>query len=141
MVKLIYIILKVWLSYLLQTSIALFLFLILNTLNSWSRIFVWPLIVLARKIFVPRRPSAWTRATILKDRLARTNLNAATITTLVEFQEVQTYFVIAIQIATLATSRIEGRASSGSDSFAEVFLNAQTAQALAVNSILPVILT
>lgn len=129
------------LSYLLQTSIALFLFLILKTLNSWSRLASWPLIVLARKIFVPRRPSAWTRATMLQNRLAQTRLNAATITSLVEFQEVQAFFVIAIQIATLATSQIEGRSSSGSSSFAEVLLNAQMVQSLAVNSILPVVLT
>lgn len=129
------------LSYLLQTSIALFLFLILKTLNSWSRIASWPLIALIGRIFVPRRPSAWARATILQNRLAQTRLNAATITSLVEFQEVQVFFVIAIQIATLATSQIEGRSSSGSDSFAEVLLNAQMVQSLAVNSILPVVLT
>lgn len=128
------------LSYLLQTSIALFLFLILKALNSWSRIASWPLIALIRQIFVPRRPSAWARATILQNRLAQTRLNAATITSLVEFQEVQAFFVIAIQIATLATSQIEGRSSSGSNSFAEVLLNAQMVQSLAVNSILPVVL-
>lgn len=129
------------LSYLLQTSIALFLFLTLKTLNSWSRIASWPFITLMGQIFVPRRPSAWTRATILQNRLAQTRLNAATITSLVEFQEVQVFFVIAIQIATLATSQIEGRSSSGSNSFAEVLLNAQMVQSLAVNSILPVVLT
>lgn len=128
------------LSYLLQTSIALFLFLILKIFNSWSRIVSWPLIALLGKIFVPRRPSAWARATILQNRLAQTRLNAATITSLVEFQEVQAFFVIAIQIATLATSQIEGRSSSGSNSFAEVLLNAQMVQSLAVNSILPVVL-
>lgn len=129
------------LSYLLQTSIALFLFLILKTLNSWSRIASWPLIALIGQIFVPGRPSAWVRATILQNRLAQTRLNAATITSLVEFQEVQVFFVIAIQIATLATSQIEGRSSSGSNSFAEVLLNAQMVQSLAVNSILPIVLT
>lgn len=129
------------LSYLLQTSIALFLFLILKTLNSWSRIASWPLIALIGQIFVPGRPSAWIRATILQNRLAQTRLNAATITSLVEFQEVQVFFVIAIQIATLATSQIEGRSSSGSNSFAEVLLNAQMVQSLAVNSILPIVLT
>lgn len=129
------------LSYLLQTSLALLLFLMLKTLNSWVRIASWPLIALIGHMFVPRRPSAWTRATILQDRLARTRLNAATITSLVEFQEVQVSFVIAIQIATLATSQIEGRSSSGSNSFAEVLLNAQMVQSLAVNSILPIVLT
>lgn len=129
------------LSYLLQTSIALFLFLILKTLNSWSRIASWPLIALIGQIFVPGRPSAWIRATVLQNRLAQTRLNAATITSLVEFQEVQVFFVIAIQIATLATSQIEGRSSSGSNSFAEVLLNAQMVQSLAVNSILPIVLT
>lgn len=88
-----------------------------------------------------RRPTAWARATLLQGRLAQTRLNAATITSLVEFQEVQAFFLIAIQIATLATSQIEGRSSSGSNSFAEVLLNAQMVQSLAVNSILPVILT
>ncbi|KAJ0118246.1 hypothetical protein J7T55_009029 [Diaporthe amygdali] len=131
----------VMLSYLLQTCVALFLYLILKTLNSWSRIVAWPFILIIRKMFVPRRPSAWTRAIILQNRLARTQLNAATITSSVEFQEVQTFFVITIQIATLATSRIEGRASSGSDSFAEVLLNAQMVQSLAVYSVLPVVLT
>lgn len=77
---------------------------------------------------------------MLQNRLAQTRLNAATITSLVEFQEVQVFFVIAIQIATLATSKIEGRASSGSNSFAEVLLNAQMVQSLAVNSILPIVL-
>lgn len=134
------IIFKVMLSYLLQTSIALFLFLILKTLNSWSRITARPLIALIGQMFVPRRPSAWARATILQNRLAQTRLNAATITSLVEFQEVQVFFVIAIQIATLATSQIEDRSSSGSNSFAEVLLNAQMVQPLAVNSILPVVL-
>lgn len=129
------------LSYLLQTSIALFLFLMLKTLNSWSRIASWPFITLIGQLFVPRRPSPWIRATMLQNRLAQTRLNAATITSLVEFQEVQVFFVIAIQIATLATSQIEGRSSSGSNSFAEVLLNAQMVQSLAVNSILPVVLT
>lgn len=129
------------LSYLLQTSIALFLFLVLKILNSWSRIVSWPLIAFIGKLFVPGRPSTWTKATILQNRLAQTRLNAATITSLVEFQEVQAFFVIAIQIATLATSQIEGRSSSGSNSFAEVLLNAQMVQSLAVNSILPVVLT
>lgn len=132
--------LKVMLSYLLQTSIALFFFLVLKILNSWSRIVSWPLIALLGKLFVPGRPSTWTKATILQNRLAQTRLNAATITSLVEFQEVQAFFVIAIQIATLATSQIQGRSSSGSNSFAEVLLNAQMVQSLAVNSILPVVL-
>lgn len=139
--KLICIILKVMLSYLLQTSIALFLFLVLKTLNSWSRIVFWPLIGLIGQILVPRRPSSWVRATILQHRLAQTRLNAATITSLVEFQEVQAFFVISIGIATLATSQTEGRTASGSNSFAEVLLNAKTVQSLAVNSILPVVLT
>lgn len=109
--------------YLLQISAALFFWMILKVLASWPRVVSWPFYLLLyvteknrRRPKAPgfnphlsppppydkepplpgRRRSAWVQANDVQNRLIKLRLHAATVSTLVEFQEVQAFFVGAI---------------------------------------------
>jgi hypothetical protein len=66
------------------------------------------------------------------------------LSTAIEFQEVQGFFVIAIQIATLATFRYACGAScpvlDSVESVGEILMTSELVRTLAINSILPVLL-
>lgn len=160
----------VMISYLLQISVALFFWLLLKILTSWPRAVSWPFYLLLyftqkkrRRPTVPgfdpnlspppydkepplpgRRRSAWMRANDVQNRLIELRLHAATVSTLVEFQEVQAFFVGAIQVATLATFKPKGLSQSSdansARSFGEAILDSQVVQALAINGMLPLLL-
>lgn len=160
----------VMVSYLLQISATLFFWLLLKILTSWPRVFSWPFYLLLyltqkhrRRPTVPgfdpnlspppydkepplpgRRRSAWMQANDVQDRLIDLRLHAATVSTLVEFQEVQGFFVGAIQVATLATFRPKGLSQSSdansARSFGEAILDSQLVQSLAINGLLPLLL-
>ncbi|KAF3761426.1 hypothetical protein M406DRAFT_333487 [Cryphonectria parasitica EP155] len=147
-------------SYILQISAALLFWLVVKVLTSWPRVFAWPIFLCTREKrpdpgFDPnlscapydekpgRRKSAWRRANAMQRRLRRLRLHAATVSTLVEFQEVQAFFVGAIQIATLATFKPGGSSQSDAHSitsFGEAILDSQLVQVLAINGILPILL-
>lgn len=152
-------------SYLLQISAALFFWMILKVLTSWP--FYLLLYVTEKNRRRPKAPgfgphlsppppydkepplpgrrrSAWVQANDVQNRLIELRLHAATVSTLAEFQEVQAFFVGAIQVAMLATFRPKGL-SQPSDanlarSFGEAILDSQVVQSLAINGMLPILL-
>ncbi|KUI63626.1 hypothetical protein VM1G_10228 [Cytospora mali] len=148
----------VMLSYLVQICAALLFWIIAKMLASWTRVITWPFLLCrlpppssfdsllspdSHSQLPGRRKPAWLRATTIQNRLSRLRLHAATLTMLVEFQETQTFFVGAIQIATLAT--FKPTASSQSDSantatFGEAISDSQLVQTLCINGTLPILL-
>lgn len=147
-------------SYLLQICAAILFWLIIKVLTSWVRIMAWPFLACAAREPPPgfdpnlaypppyekeqgRTKSALIRATSIQHRLSRTRLHAATVSTLIEFQEVQAFFIGAVQIATLATFKPSGSSQSDANfanSFGEAILDSQLVQALAINGVLPILL-
>ncbi|KAH8896218.1 hypothetical protein GQ53DRAFT_743521 [Thozetella sp. PMI_491] len=85
--------------------------------------------------------SAWKRAGLIQKKLARSRPAIAVVSALVEFQEVQGFFVAAIQFATLAvyTARDNAALLSSMSSFSEAVLNTDVVQTLSVNGVLPVL--
>lgn len=159
----------VMVSYLLQISAALFFWVLVKILTSWPRLIAWPFYLILfvaqknrKRPTVPgfdpnlspapydkepalpgRRRSAWMRANDIQNRLIEWRLHAATVSTLVEFQEVQVFFVGAIQVATLATFRPKGLSQSSdansARSFGEAILDSELVTFLAVNGLIPLL--
>lgn len=158
----------VMVSYLLQVSAALFFWLLIKVLTSWPRALSWPVYLSLywtqknrRRPTVPgfdpnlsppapydnfkepplpgRRRSAWIQANDVQDRLIRLRLHAATVSTLVEFHEVQAFFIGAIQVATLG-SLAQSLSANSARSFGEAILNSQVVQVLAVSGLSPLLL-
>ncbi|KAK2597550.1 hypothetical protein N8I77_012329 [Diaporthe amygdali] len=142
----------VMVSYLLQVCTALFLWVVVKLLTSWTRVLIWPFCMCKHGASLPGfslaniqccRRAAWLQAAAIQDRLARSKLHAVTISTLVEFQEVQAWFVGAIQVATLATFQVTGGSALGSantNSFGEAILSSRLVRTLAFDGIYPILL-
>lgn len=90
-----------------------------------------------------QRRTPWQRAGEHQRHLKRSRPAAALTSALVEFQEVQTFFVISIQFATLIIFAGSDHAAmlSSTDSFAEAVTNVQIVQMLSINGMLPVLFT
>lgn len=158
----------VMVSYLLQVSAALFFWLLIKILTSWPRAVSWPFYLLLyltqknrRRPTVPgfdpnlsppapydnfkepplpgRRRSAWMQANDMQDRLIGLRLHAAAVSTLVEFHEVQAFFIGAIQVATLG-SLTQSPSANSARSFGEAILNSQVVQVLAISGLSPLLL-
>ncbi|KAH8882950.1 hypothetical protein GQ53DRAFT_437852 [Thozetella sp. PMI_491] len=78
----------------------------------------------------------------VQSRISQKRPSTALISVLLEFQEVQGFFIIAIQLATLATFGSNGGAGSLSSisSFINFFANVLLVQTFAVNGIMPILL-
>jgi hypothetical protein len=78
-----------------------------------------------------------SRLAILQAKLADSKLGAAVPSSLVEFQEMQAYFIASVQIATLASYNpdLTDTAGVNNDSYASVILNSGLAAVLNINSI------
>lgn len=91
----------------------------------------------------PPQRTPWQRAGEHQRNIARSRPAAALTSALVEFQEVQGFFAISIQIATLAIFASDNHAAmlSSTNSFAEAVINVQIVQMLSINGMLPVLFT
>ncbi|KLU86064.1 hypothetical protein MAPG_05083 [Magnaporthiopsis poae ATCC 64411] len=127
----------VLMSYIFQTGIALLFFGLSKLFTSVFRPFIWAYMQ-ARSA---TRADAWRLSGEKQRRLALTRGNAAVISSMVEFQEVQGYFVAAIQVATLVTFRgSEGPELNSVTSLGSILFNSSLVQVLAVSGVLPVLL-
>lgn len=90
-----------------------------------------------------QRKTPWQRAGEHQKTLQRSRPAAALTSALVEFQEVQTFFVLSIQMATLIIFAGSDHAAmlSSTNSFAEAVTNVQIVQLLSINGMLPVLFT
>ncbi len=113
--------------------------MLVKTFNTWGP--------MARAVGQPNSDSklSWRSYVHLwRIKFTRLRFYSALMPTLMEFQEVQGFFIAAVQIATLATFHSSTAPSSLSlesvSSIGEAVLNTQMVQVLAVNSVLPVLL-
>jgi hypothetical protein len=83
-----------------------------------------------------------SRLAILQTKLADSKLGAAVLSSLVEFQEVQAYFIASVQIATLMSYNpdLADTAGVNNDSYASVILNSGLAAILNINSLTCILL-
>ncbi|KAL8399748.1 hypothetical protein RB594_000235 [Gaeumannomyces avenae] len=127
----------VLMSYIFQTGIALLFFALSKLFTSVFRPFIWAYM----QTRSATRADAWKLSGDKQRRLALTRGNAAVISSMVEFQEVQGYFVAAIQVATLVTFRgSEGPNLNTVTSLGSILFNSSLVQMLAVSGVLPVLL-
>ena len=87
------------------------------------------------------RQTPWQRAREHQASLSRSRPAAALTSALVEFQEVQGFFVASIQFATLLVFAADDQSAmlSSTSSFGEAVLNVEVVQMLSVNGVLPVL--
>lgn len=145
----------VMLSYELQIVGAIVFWVVVKAFTTWSRIAAWPFLLFATKtsisqadpnlmVAAPKPPgrikSAWIRAKKMQKSLRRLRLHAATIITLVEFQETQSFLIGAIQIAALVTFRSSRSSDNPVSSFQEAITDNQMVIMLGANGIYPIIL-
>ncbi|CAI4215797.1 unnamed protein product [Parascedosporium putredinis] len=122
-------------SYALQTSFATILYIFLKFSRTWMR-------RIARLFGGGRLGNASKRASLLQSRIAHSAFGGAAISSVVEFHEVQCYFVASIQIATLLyfNSKNPNAAGNKGESFGEAVFNAEASIVLGVTSVAPIML-
>lgn len=151
----------VMISYLLQVCAAIFFWVLFCILTKWSWIVFSPILMQLKKGEVERArldpfltdaptekrsdriKDAWERASDIQKRLSQWRLYQATSAILRDFQDVQIFFIGAIQIATLSTFRPKASASSDANSvnsFGAAIMDSELVQMLAVNSMIPLLL-
>lgn len=151
----------VMISYLLQICAVIFFWVLFNILTKWAWIVISPILLRLKKreldgtrldpflTDAPREKNsslvkqAWIRASEIQRRLSQWRLYQATVAILREFQEVQVFFIGAIQIATLATFKPKSSNSSDANSvnsFGAAIMDSELVQMLAVNSMIPMLL-
>lgn len=144
-------------SYILQAALAIAVYFFINLFTSWLQPILSFLYTVQDRmsgqrparttdtstVGLQQRKTPWQRAGEHQKNVQRSRPTAALTSALVEFQEVQTFFVISIQFATLiifASSDNEAMLSS-TNSFAEAVTNVQIVQMLSINGMLPVLFT
>lgn len=123
-------------SYLIHIAIALYFVLGLEFLHSYAAYLAFPFFLIFHKASRSTK-GAWKRGKELQPELARSQQAATLVLTSVEFHEAQSFFVLAIQTASLLTFR---DIRSGTDAEIQYLVIANTSFNLAVNSMLPVLL-
>ncbi|KAH8839352.1 hypothetical protein MCOR27_003806 [Pyricularia oryzae] len=127
----------VLMSYIFQTGIALLFFGLAKLLSSVMR----PIFFTKAWINKDTRKNAFKLSREMQRTLSLTRGNAAVISSMIEFQEVQGFFVAAIQVATLVTFRSTDGPDLGSvTSLGSILFNSGLVQVLAVSGVLPVLL-
>lgn len=127
----------VLMSYIFQTGIALLFFGLAKLLSSVMR----PIFFARVWIKKETRRDAWKLSRERQRVLSLTRGNAAVISSMIEFQEVQGFFVAAIQVATLVTFRsADGPDLGSATSLGSILFNSSLVQVLAVSGVLPVLL-
>lgn len=148
---------QVVLSYVLQAALAIVTFFFINLCTSWLQPLLSFLYTVQDRttrrrpirttdttsVGLQQRPTPWQRAGEHQRAIRQSRPAAALTSALVEFQEVQTFFVISIQFATLLIFAGSDRAAmlSSTSSFAEAVTNVQIVQLLSINGMLPVLFT
>lgn len=148
---------QVVLSYILQAGLAIAVYVFINLFTTWMQPLLSFLYTIQDRMAPARPPqdpddvlfglaprkTPWQRAGEHQRRIARSRPAAALTSALVEFQEVQGFFVISIQFATLIIFASDNHAAmlSSTNSFAEAVLNVEVVQMLSINGMLPVLFT
>lgn len=149
---------QVVLSYILQASLAIAVYIFINLFTSWLRPILSFLYTVQDRMprsrpvrtatgtsMVGMQPhkTPWQRAGEHQRRIARSRPAAALTSALVEFQEVQGFFVASIQLATLIIFASSDHAAmlSSTSSFAEAIMNVEIVQMLSINGMMPVLFT
>jgi hypothetical protein len=122
-------------SYFLQTSLTILFYLLLKVSTVRVRR-LYALFSCGRGRGDKDSPLR-SRLAILQNKLAGSKLGAAVLSSLVEFQEVQAYFIASLQIATLVSYNptLTDTAGVNNDSYAAVILNSGLAAVLNIGSI------
>ncbi|KAK2614207.1 hypothetical protein N8I77_001053 [Diaporthe amygdali] len=143
------------LSYILQATLAIAVYVFVNLFTSWLHP-ILSLIYTIQDRLLPARPARttddsfvglqqrqtpWQRAGEHQANLSRSRPAAALTSALVEFQEVQGFFVASIQFATLLVFAADDQSAmlSSTSSFGEAVLNVEVVQMLSINGVLPVL--
>lgn len=122
-------------SYIIQVAIALYFFLGLEVSSSWATYVTLPFLLVIRKA-QRSEEGAWERAKRLQRKLAG-SAQAATLRIIaIDFQEAQSFFVLAIQTATLLTF---SRFRTHTDPKIQYIVSTNTTYNMAVNGVLPVL--
>ncbi|CAN8102469.1 unnamed protein product [Discula destructiva] len=146
------------LSYIMQAALAIAVYFFINLFTGWVQPILSFLYTVQDRTTGTARPgrtkdtstvglkqrrTPWQRAGEHQRALQRSRPAAALTSALVEFQEVQTFFVISIQFATLFVFARADHAAmlSSTSSFAEAVTNVQIVQLLSINGMLPVLFT
>ncbi|KFA74435.1 hypothetical protein S40288_10077 [Stachybotrys chartarum IBT 40288] len=122
------------LSYLFQTSLSLLFYVLVNFFKLWPRrIYAWLGCFSA---------SLQNKGRRLQSSLTSSRFTAAAISSLVEFQEVQLYFIGSIQVASLISFDPDNpnTGSSNSNSFGSALLGSAIVSALGINGVYTVLL-
>ena len=118
-------------SYFLQSSIAIFFFVLLKVATTWlSRV----------DALLGRKPPGKLAAA--QSTLSPSKLRAAVTSSLAEFQEIQLYFIAAVQVATLISFDHETASTVGANnsSYAAVILNSGLAGLVNITAMAAVLL-
>ncbi|KAF3767123.1 hypothetical protein M406DRAFT_328223 [Cryphonectria parasitica EP155] len=148
------------LSYILQAVLAITVYVFINLLTSWLRPILSFLYTVQDRIQGQQRSdraidataadlhpqqqrNPWQRAGEHQRNLSRSRAAAALTSALVEFQEMQGFFVASIQLATLMifASSDHSAMLSSTSSFAEAVMNVEIVQMLSISGVLPVLFT
>lgn len=143
-------------SYILQAALAIAVYVFINLFTSWLQPILAALYTFQDRMSGMRstrttdssimgpdeRMTPWQRAGERQQVLARSRAAAALTSALVEFQEVQGFFVASIQFATLFVFASDDKTAmlSSTSSFGEAVLNVEVVQMLSINGVLPVLL-
>ncbi|ROW13978.1 hypothetical protein VPNG_04097 [Cytospora leucostoma] len=150
------------LSYILQAALAIVVYVFINLFTSWLQPILAALYTFQDRLSGPRRrpdrtatdddiammgleqqqKTPWQRAGEHQEVASQSRAAAALTSALVEFQEVQGFFVASIQCATLMifASDDDSAMLSSTSSFGEAVLNVEVVQMLSINGVLPVLL-
>lgn len=146
---------QVVLSYILQATLAIAVYVFVNLFTSWLLPILSLIYTIHDRLTPARRTRAtddsiidlqprqtpWQRAREHQADLSRSRPAAALTSALVEFQEVQGFFVASIQFATLLVFAADDQSAmlSSTSSFGEAVLNVEVVQMLSINGVLPVL--
>ncbi len=120
----------------LQIILAVLFFLLFKVSTTWALHF-FQLTSYFPALSKSRRMSLRHRGSRLQSFLASSRFGAALVSSLIEFQEVQIYFVASIQIATLVSFNPSNTRSSASNSasYAGALINSITITSLSITSV------
>jgi len=133
----------VMVSYIIQTILALSLFLGINLLCSWIRPIIFPFLSCLPRYRLKGASkfggttTAWEAATSIQTSLAGSRPAAALLSTAVDFHEVQLFFVIGIQAAA-ALARLTSPGTF--DSYVAVILNKTMLGSISLSGFVPCLL-
>lgn len=146
---------QVVLSYILQATLAIAVYVFVNLFTSWLLPILSLIYTIQDRVAPGRRSrtadhsmvglespqTPWQRAREHQANLSRSRPAAALTSALVEFQEVQGFFVASIQFATLLVFAADDQSAmlSSTSSFGEAVLNVEVVQMLSINGVLPVL--